>query len=63
MTDHVTRINDLRQRVLEGETIPADELASAINQIREERNAASTAKKAKTKPKVNLPTDINDLFS
>lgn len=48
---------DMRKRVLDGESVPREELAGMIARLREDRAA-------KTKPKAaaNIPTDLNALF-
>lgn len=70
MTDFeaIQRVNDLRARILAGDTIPADELREAYSALRSDRRAAASApakKKGKKKTvDINpLPDDISDLFS
>lgn len=48
---------DMRNRILNGENVPREELAAMIQRLREDRAA-------KTKPKAaaNIPTDLNALF-
>lgn len=62
MTDEITRINDLRQRVRLGETLTKEEMAEALRLLRADRErrlgSADSKKKAAAKPVV----DLNDLF-
>ena len=70
MTDTFTNeaINDLRARVLraqngEGEMPSREELLQAYAHLGTARGKAQgAATSRKTKPPVNLPTDLNDLF-
>jgi hypothetical protein len=61
------QLNDLRSRVLAGETIPPEELAEAIKQLRGARTTASAtstaSKKAKTaKTPAEAQADLESLL-
>ena len=61
MTDAITRINELRQKVLHEETLTKEEALEALKLLRQQREKVAevaAAKEAK-KPPVNL----NDLFT
>ena len=59
MTDPITRINDLRQKVINGEEMTKDEAAEAIQLLRADR----AAKLEKTVGKATaLPANLGDLF-
>lgn len=56
-------INDLRRRVLAGETVSPDELRQAIATLRQNRmTAMSSAKTSKAKKSENAETDLKDLL-
>lgn len=61
MTDAITRLNELRLKVTEGEEITQEEAAEALQLLRSQRQAVldvQQKKEAKSKPPMNL----NDLF-
>lgn len=56
-------INDLRKRVLAGETVSPDELRAAIATLRQNRLTAMTqAKTSKAKKSANAEAELNDLL-
>lgn len=63
----VQNLNDLRARVLAGETIPPEELAAAIKALRANRVTASvtstTSRKAKTQTPEDSAAELDDLLS
>ena len=65
LTSALALINDKRQRILAGETIPPEELHEALALLRTNRSAASASapKKAKKEKAVVIPLDLNSLFS
>jgi len=60
-------LNDLRARVLAGETVPAEELAQAIKQLRGNRSTASatstSSRKSKTKTPQEAQAELDDLLN
>jgi len=60
MTDPITRVNDLRQKVIRGEEITKEEAAEAIQLLRADR--ASKVEKASGKAS-KVPANLGDLFS
>ena len=60
------QLNDYRARILAGETIPAEELAAAIAQLRGQRATASekstTSRKAKTKTPEEAQEELSSLL-
>jgi len=59
MTDPIARINDLRQKVINGEEITKEEAAEAIQLLRADR-ASKLEKASGTASKV--PVNLGDLF-
>lgn len=59
-------LNDLRARVLAGETIPPEELAAAIKQLRSGRASASatstTSRKSKTQTSEESAAELDSLL-
>lgn len=60
MTDEITRINDLRQRVRLGEELTKEEMAEALQLLRADRERKLGTSKANTTAAV--PVNLNDLF-
>jgi hypothetical protein len=61
----ISRANDMRKRILAGETIDKEELAEVYAALRSDRASAmsqSSSKKKEKKPS-SLPTDLGSLFS
>ena len=50
----LVEINDLRVRVIDNEEVSDEELAAAVDSLREERKMAKPQQKGKTKPSVGL---------
>ena len=71
MSDNVTKINDLRARVLAGETVSREELSQAIAAIRLDREASSAKSVAKAEAKaptaaqlkIQNMENLDDLFA
>lgn len=61
MADPITRINELRLKVRDGEGITKEEAAEALELMREARTAMTTAQATK-EAKVKAPSNLNDLF-
>lgn len=61
MTDTITRINELRLKVRNGEGITKEEAAEALTLMREARGKVITAQAEKEK-KTKAPVNLNDLF-
>lgn len=55
-------IQELRQRVLNGDTVSPEEYNQIITQLRGDRYS-SAGKKAEKAPAAPLPENLNDLFS
>lgn len=59
--DRIEDLNKLRQRILNNEDVPPEELRAALNQLRSHRTATAEAKAKKKEPK--LPSNLGDLFA
>lgn len=63
--DPAIEIRDLSERVLAGEDPPAEEVAEAINRLRNHRRVSSTEPSGKPKSRGKAsapPPDLNELF-
>lgn len=56
----ISRINELRQRIIRGEALSVEEAREAISLLRQQR-AAATAPKESTPS--DIPLDLNELFN
>lgn len=64
-TNEADRLNDLRQRVLAGEDVSADEYKEIIQSLRNKRLGdlqVSAEKKAKTKAEAKPPVNLDELL-
>jgi len=61
MTNPIDRLNELRLRVRDGETITKEEAREALELMRAQRATIMTAAAAKEK-KTKAPVNLNDLF-
>lgn len=61
MTNPIDRINELRIKVRDGETITKEEAAEALTLMREQRKGVLDAQTTKEK-KTKAPSNLNDLF-
>jgi len=60
MTDAIARINDLRQKVVNGEEMTKEEAAEAIQLLRADRSAKLEKSMGKA---TALPANLGDLFA
>lgn len=56
--DPLTRINDLRRKVLAGEQLTTEEAKEALQALRSQRESTARPQKAAV-----IPMNLNDLFS
>lgn len=59
----VTNLNDLRRRVLVGESVSDDEYRSVLDALRVSRKAVETGPKRKTKVASGPLPDLDDLMN